>query len=701
MTDDVIPEIRPETLVAPMAGEVVDLADVPDPAFASKKMGDGFAVRPTGNEVASPVAGTVFMVAKTGHAIGLRSPEGLEVLLHLGIDTVELEGKPFALTVAKGQEVAAGEPIGTMDLDQVVAAGKDTSAILVITNTKKRLGGLDVNHGPASLGAQVATAQVLPAPVKKSAAPAAAAAGAVAVPAAASTAAQTVEGAAPANASNHHQLVDRTTLSGHDLLAFDIIDNVGGADNIRSVIHCITRVRFYLKDEKLANDDVVSNLDGVIDVAKAGGQYQVVIGPAVEDVFDAITKQLPQVDSTVDVIDDREKPTTLVGWLKYGFSELIGVITGSMIPIIGLLAAAGILKGVLALLLNFEVITDKSSTYAAINAMSDSVFYFLPIFVGFTAAKRLGSDPIVVAIIGGVLTHPVLTTEAAKEGTRKIAGMSLNADFFGLPYHLASYSYSIFPIIVAAWLASKVEPWLKKIIPVTVRMIFVPFFEVFIVSAAILLILGPIVTFLSAGLAAGIQGVYDLNPTIAGGLIGALYQSLVIFGLHWAVIPLVASDIAQTGNSNLNALISATMVAQGGAVLAIFAKTKVAKIKELAGSATLAAFAGITEPAMYGLNLKYGRAFITASIGGAVGGLLTGLLKVNMWGFTGSLIGFTSFINPKDGIDSSFWGFLIASGAALVTSFVLTYMFGFSDADLEGEKEVKKVRLGKREPTAK
>ncbi|MEL4358270.1 MULTISPECIES: glucose PTS transporter subunit IIA [unclassified Luteococcus] len=699
MTTD-MPETRPEELVAPMAGEVIDLAAVPDPAFASKKMGNGFAVRPTGNDVVSPVAGTVFMVAKTGHAIGLRTPEGLEVLLHLGIDTVELEGKPFALTVAKGQEVAAGEPIGTMDLDQVVAAGKDTSAILVITNTKKRLGGLDVNFGPSTLGAPAATAQVLPAPVKKAAATAA---GASAAAVGTAVAATTEPGAAPAteHASNHHQLVDRTTLSGYDLLAYDIIDNVGGADNIRSVIHCITRVRFYLKDEKLANDDVVSNLDGVIDVAKAGGQYQVVIGPAVEDVFDAITKQLPQVDSTVDVIDDRVKPTTLVGWLKYGFSELIGVITGSMIPIIGLLAAAGILKGVLALLLNFEVITDKSSTYAAINAMSDSVFYFLPIFVGFTAAKRLGSDPIVVAIIGGVLTHPVLTTEAAKEGTRKIAGMSLNADFFGVPYHLASYSYSIFPIIVAAWLASKVEPWLKKVIPVTVRMIFVPFFEVFIVSAAILLILGPIVTFLSAGLAAGIQGIYDLNPTIAGGLIGGLYQSLVIFGLHWAVIPLVASDIASSGHSYLNAIISATMVAQGGAVLAIFAKTKVAKIKELSGSATLAAFSGITEPAMYGLNLKYGRAFITASIGGAVGGLLTGLFHVNMWGFTGSLIGFTSFINPKDGIDSSFWGYLIASAAALVTSFVLTYMFGFTDADLDGEKTVKKVRLGKREPVAK
>lgn len=144
----------------------------------------------------------------------------------------------------------------------------------------------------------------------------------------------------------------------------------------------------------------------------------------------------------------------------------------------------------------------------------------------------------------------------------------------------------------------------------------------------------------------------------------------MIFGLRWAVIPLVASDIAQSGHSYLNAIISAT----------------------------LAAFSGITEPAMYGINLKYGRAFITASIGGAAGGLLTGLFNVNMWGFTGSLIGFTSFINPTGGIDSSFWGSLIASGTALVVSFVLTYLFGFSDADLDTGHEVKKVRLGRREP---
>ncbi|MDO5512325.1 PTS transporter subunit EIIC, partial [Corynebacterium sp.] len=440
------------------------------------------------------------------------------------------------------------------------------------------------------------------------------------------------------------------------------------------------------------------DLDGVIDVVKAGGQYQVVIGPEVENVYNAIEAQLgPTDDAPAEV---REKPTTAVGWIKYGFSELIGVITGSMIPIIGLLAASGIIKGILSLLLTFDVITDDSNTYQIINAMSDAVFFFLPIFVGYTAAKRLGADPIIVAIIGGVLTYPTLVEMSQSGADNSILGMPLNSDFFGIPFHVASYSYSIFPIIVAAWVASIVEPWLKKVIPAILRMIFVPLFEVIIVSVVILLVLGPIVMFVSTGIANVIQGLYDLSPTISGAVIGAFYQSLVIFGLHWAVIPLVAQDIAASGNSYLNAIISSTMVAQGGAVLAVFVKTKLDKIKALSGPAAISAFCGITEPAMYGVNLKYGRVFIMASIGGFVGGLLTGLFNVNMWGFTGSLIGFTSFVNPE-GLDFSFWGFLIASAAALGTAFVLTWFFGFKDSDVDAERTVKKVRLGRRDPVAK
>ena len=682
-----------QTLVAPTAGEAVPLASVPDPVFSTGALGEGFGVRPGSGDVVAPVGGAVTMVAGTGHAVGITTDDGLEVLLHLGVDTVELEGRPFALTVAAGQRVRAGEALGTMDLEQIREAGKDTTAIVAVTNSAAKGVSLELTAGPVEAGAHVASLTA--------AEPAAQAAGG----AGASASAKADDG-----------------LTGFDATARDIIAGIGGADNVKSVIHCITRVRFYLKDESLADDAAVAGTDGVIDVAKAGGQYQVVIGAEVGDVYDAIVAQLPglgggEVDSEAEAAP---RPTTAVGWIKFGFSSLIGVITGSMIPVIGVLAASGILKGLLALLVWRKIVVDSSDTYQIISAMADSMFYFLPIIIGFTAARRLGSDPIVVAIIGGVLAYPSLAHmsnpdyivkadnpagyESPYHVVAQLGNTIFNTDFFGIPVSLPqtnAYAYSIFPIIVAAWLAAKVEPYLKKWIPAVVRSIFAPLLEIFIVSILVLVVFGPIVMAVSGAIASGVNAILGFNHALAGLLIGGFYQCLVIFGLHWAVIPIISQQIAgPDASSPLNAIVSATMIAQGGGALAIWLKVRNAKIKRMAGPATISAFCGVTEPAMYGLNLKYGRVFITASIGGAVGGLLTGLLKVNMWGFTGAFVGFPSFVNPK-GIDGSFTGFWIASLAALAVSFACTYFFGFKESDFETGRTVEKVRLGNREPVAK
>ena len=677
-----------QTLVAPTAGEAIPLASVPDPVFSTGALGEGFGVRPSSGDVVAPVGGAVTMVAGTGHAVGITTDDGLEVLLHLGVDTVELKGRPFALTAATGQRVRAGESLGTMDLEQIRQAGKDTTAIVAVTNSAAKGVSLELTAGPVEAGAHVASLTS-------------------AEPAAASAPAR------PAAAGADDGL------TGFDATARDIIAGIGGADNVKSVIHCITRVRFYLKDESLADDEAVSGTDGVIDVAKAGGQYQVVIGAEVGDVYDAIVAQLPglgggEVDSEAETAP---RPTTAVGWIKFGFSSLIGVITGSMIPVIGVLAASGILKGILALLVQFKVVADSSDTYQIISAMADSMFYFLPIIIGFTAARRLGSDPIVVAIIGGVLAYPslarmanpdyVVKTETGFEKpyhiVAQLGNTIFNTDFFGIPVSLPqtnAYAYSIFPIIVAAWLAARIEPYLKKWIPAVVRSIFAPLLEIFIVSTLVLVVFGPIVMAISGAIASGVTWVLNLSYPVAGLIIGGFYQCLVIFGLHWAVIPIISQQIADPGYSPLNAIVSATMIAQGGGALAIWLKVRSAKIKRMAGPATISAFCGVTEPAMYGLNLKYGRVFITASIGGAVGGLLTGLLNVNMWGFTGAFVGFPSFVNPK-GIDGSFTGFWIASLAALAVSFACTYFFGFKESDFETGRTVEKVRLGNREPVAK
>ena len=687
MSDIRDPEV---TIASPVNGEVIDLADVPDPVFSSKAVGDGFGIKPVSGNVVSPVDGTVIMVADTGHAIAFETDSGLEVLLHLGIDTVQLKGEPFALKASLGDRVRVGQSIGTMDLDAILKKGKSTTSIVVFTNTDTRLVSLKVTLGMVDAGKPAARAEVTNE----------AASGSEAAPAEASTdpASDSASGSPdqPTPAAQRPAAASSADdgLTGLDATARDIIAGIGGADNVRSVIHCITRLRFYLKDESLADDAAVTESADVIDVARAGGQYQVVIGPKVAQVYNAVVKQLPQGSGEdAPEEEERERPTTFVGWMKYGFSSLIGVITGSMIPIIGVLAASGILKGILALLTYYKVVGDETDTYKFIDAMSSSMFYFLPIIVGFTAARRLGANPIVVAIIGGVLCFPTLVAMSNPKGESyhviaQLGKTVFNADFFGIPVALPTgregmaYTSTIFPIIVAAWLASRLEPWLERWIPAVIQSMFVPLLEIFIVSALILVVFGPIVMFFSGFIANGINSIITFNYVFAGLVIGALYQSLVIFGLHWAVIPIIAAQLASSGGgeSRINAIVSATMIAQGAGALAIWVKSKNPRIRQLAGPATISAMCGVTEPAMYGLNLKYGRVFITASIGGAVGGLLTGLFNVNMWGFTGAFVGFPSFIS-KQGIDSSFTGFWIASLATVIVGFLCTYFFGFTASD--------------------
>lgn len=366
-------------LLSLVTGTIMPLSEVQDPVFSQGMMGEGLGVAPTNGQIVAPAAGKVTMMAATLHAIGFTTAAGLEILVHLGIDTVELKDKPpFKLTIKVGDEVNAGDEIGQMDLAVIVAAGKRTTVIMAVTNSGETVASLTAKVGPIKAG-DVEVKDTVTEP--------------------------TTVAAKPASTGD----------GKYDQLATQIIENVGGAGNVKSVIHCITRVRFYLKDDGKANDDTIRNLKGVIDIAKAGGQYQVVIGPAVTDVYDAVVKQLgPGFGDDDASAIALEKEANKAAWkkmtpwqkVKHSFSALIGVITGSMIPVIGLLAASGILKGILSLLTYYKVVSTAAPTYVIINAMGDSVFYFLPIFVGFTAAKKLGSDPIIMGIVGGVLTYP-------------------------------------------------------------------------------------------------------------------------------------------------------------------------------------------------------------------------------------------------------------------------------------------------------
>ena len=648
-------------ILAPVAGEVINLEDVNDPVFSQKKLGEGFAVKPSSGKIVSPVTGKVIMVAETKHALGLQTADGVEVMLHFGIDTVELDGKPFDLQVAANSEVKAGQQLGTMDLQAIKDAQKDDTVILAITNTQDVLAGIDLALGTKAAGESAATI----------------------------TLKQTK--AAPA-AANKNENKYQTT-------AREIVQAVGGADNVKNVMHCFTRLRFTLNDDSIPNDDEVNNIKGVIDVTRANNQYQIVIGQTVEDVYDELIKLLgPEYAGQGEPAPATPAPAanqSLGGKIKNGFFQLIGVITGSMMPVIGLLAASGMLKGILNILTNFCHMSTASPTYTIINAMGDASFYFLPLIVGFTAAQRLGSNPVVVSIIGGFLIYPDLVKiYASGKFSYYLAGVGINANFFGIPIHIPQYTYSIFPMIFAAWMAAKIEPWIKKWMPVTLRQIFTPLVEIFLVGMTVLIIVGPVISFISTGIAKVLQWLLTVNTALSGLIIGGLYQILVIFGLHWAVVPIIANDIAATGHSILNGIVSVTMIAQGAGALAVWFKTKHnPDLKGLSLSAAISAAVGITEPAMYGVNLKYGRVFMTSSLGAAIGGLVNGLLKVDMYGFTGSLIGFPSFV-PKagQGNPNNLLNFWIASIVTIVAAFALTYFFGYKENDADSPKDAPKKK---------
>ena len=646
-------------ILAPVAGQVINLEDVNDPVFSQKKLGEGFAVKPSAGEIVSPVTGKVVMVAKTKHALGLQTADGVEVMIHLGIDTVELDGKPFDLQVAAGSEVKAGQQLGTMDLQAIKDAQKDDTVILAITNTADILAGIDLALGTKSAGESAATItlkQTKSAPV----------------------------------AANKKENKYQTT-------AREIVKAVGGADNVKSVMHCFTRLRFTLNDNSIPQDDEVNNIKGVIDVTRANNQYQIVIGQTVEDVYDELIKLLgPKYAGQGETATPApETNQSIGGKIKNGFFQLIGVITGSMMPVIGLLAASGMLKGILNILTNFCHMSTASPTYTIINAMGDASFYFLPLIVGFTAAQRLGSNPVVVSIIGGFLIYPDLVKiYASGKFSYYLAGVGINANFFGIPIHIPQYTYSIFPMIFAAWMAAKIEPWIKKWMPVTLRQIFTPLVEIFLVGMTVLIIVGPVISFISTGIAKVLQWLLTVNTALSGLIIGGLYQILVIFGLHWTVVPIIANDIAATGHSILNGIVTVTIIAQGAGALAVWFKTKHnPDLKGLSLSAAISAAVGITEPAMYGVNLKYGRVFMTSSLGAAIGGLVNGLLKVDMYGFTGSLIGFPSFV-PKagQGNPNNLLNFWIASIVTIVAAFALTYFFGYKEQDANSPKDAPKKK---------
>ncbi len=460
-------------------------------------------------------------------------------------------------------------------------------------------------------------------------------------------------------------------------LTRNILELVGGKENINSVFHCVTRLRFKLKDEKLAKTEEIKNLDGVVTVMQSGGQYQVVIGNHVPDVY-ATFLEVANISATTND-DSSSNEKVGVG------AKFIDMISGVFTPILGVLAATGMIKGFAALILALGWVSATSGTYNLLNIAGDGLFNFLPIFLGYTAMKKFGGTPFIGMAIAAALVHPTLTTLTTGDPLYTLFKGSLfqsdiRITFLGIPVIMMSYASSVIPILVSAFFAAKVEKGFKKIIPDVVKTFIVPFLTIMVMVPLTFLVIGPVSTWAGTLLGAATLWVYKLSPVIAGLIIGGFWQIFVIFGLHWGLVPIAINNLTTLHYDPVLATTVMVCFAQIGAVLAVMLKTKNKGLKSLSVPAFISGIFGVTEPAIYGITLPLKKPFIMSCIGGAVGGGIIAATAGKLWMFGGmGIFVFPAFIKPGASLDMSFYGAIIALVAGFAVAFILTYLFGFKD----------------------
>ncbi|CAG9295272.1 PTS system beta-glucoside-specific IIA component (Glc family) /PTS system beta-glucoside-specific IIB component (Glc family) /PTS system beta-glucoside-specific IIC component (Glc family) [Celerinatantimonas diazotrophica] len=451
----------------------------------------------------------------------------------------------------------------------------------------------------------------------------------------------------------------------YEELAAEIIEGVGGSENIVSLIHCATRLRFKLKDHEKTNRDALKANPGVITVVESGGQFQVVIGNHVGDVFAALQNlEAGNIGETSNAAEQSSHDSIL--------ARFIDIISGIFTPLLGIMAASGILKGLLALLVACGWLATDTGTYKILFAGSDALFYFFPIILGYTAGVKFGGNPFVTMVIGGALVYPAMTAAFHASQAPDAAPML----FLGIPVILMNYTSSVIPIIFSSWVSSRLERLFNRLLHSSVRNFFTPLLCIIVVVPLTFLAIGPVATWLSQLLAHAYELIYGVSPVVAGLVMGACWQILVIFGLHWGFVPIIINNLSVLGSDSMMPLLIPAVLAQAGAALGIFLRTRDSKLKTLAGSCFLSGLFGITEPAIYGINLPHKRPFIFGCIGGAIGAAIIGFYQTHIYSFgLPSILTFPQLI-PPTGMNASVWAAVIASVIAIVVAATLTFLFG-------------------------
>ena len=494
----------------------------------------------------------------------------------------------------------------------------------------------------------------------------------------------------------------------YNQIAKDIIKEIGGDENIISATHCATRLRLKLKDNGKANKSKVEKITGVITVVEAGGQFQVVIGNHVKDVYNEMAKILDLDKKPRGASEDGQK----VGVM----SKIIDVISSIFAPFLYSLAACGILQGVLSVLTAMGVLTTASGTYRILNFVSWTGFTFLPVLIAITASKKFNANTFVSVIVACALINPdfvnimtartVATLNSADPAVRGLMEAAMNnpdmvkfmtdvlnipvtahtLDFLGLPVQMLSYTSSVIPIILAIWVLSYIQRFFEKILPLVVRNLLTPMFCLIIIVPLTLLVFGPVGNAIGGSIGSVYNFLYNLSPIVAGAVVGGLWQILVVFGVHWGITPVTVGNYAALGYDTFTALQASAVFSQAGATFGVLLKTKNKELKNVSLSAGITALFGITEPATYGVTLRLKKPLICGCIAGAVGGAVAGSFRALSWGY--NIPGIATLpAYFKEGYMTQFLGLLLSIVIAFVLGAVLTYIVGFEDPIEEEESE--------------
>lgn len=454
----------------------------------------------------------------------------------------------------------------------------------------------------------------------------------------------------------------------YDEDAKKLAEAMGGETNIKQVFHCMTRLRFYVKDRNKIDEGKINKLSEVSGTNWYQDQFQVIAGNDVNEMYDALVSLGVHTDD--DVAQDNKEA-------KGVFSKIIDAITGSMTPMIPALTAAGMIKVVLTLLTTFHVVTDTSSTYQVLNFIGDVAFYFMPFLIAANAAKVFHVNQALALIIAGVFLHPNFV---------KMVSSNSPITFLGLTVTKVSYSYSVIPVILMVWIMSYIEKLVDKVTPRITKLILNPTLVILISAPIALIVVGPLGAIIGNGLAAAISFLSAKLGFVIVGILGATFPFIVMTGMHHALTPIGLNAIASGGSDKLIFVSQVcSNIAQAGSALAVAIKSKDKNMKQLASASGVSALMGITEPALYGVTLKLKRPVVAASIAAGIGGIVGGIFQVSLYIPQNCIMAIPAFIGAK-GMSNLIYG-IIMIAVSFAASFLLTIIFGFEDIEQVPETE--------------